>query len=121
MAESTQVDKTAYVQIEKSFKGIAQPEVAFVTEGSSCDPTYKEGQRRLFYAYYNKEKKTWSTAPCDRSTLIDNAADDLLYLQALPKSASTTRLSGRIAHYEDDAEKGFTVVNRISGASKGGE
>jgi len=107
--------QTAYVQVEKTFKGTLQPEVVFRTQGTSCDPTYKEGQRRLFYAYYNKETKTWSTAACDRSTLVENAADDLLYLQALPKSASTTRLSGRVAHYEDDPENGFSEVNDISG------
>jgi hypothetical protein len=60
--------------------------------------------------------------------MIDRAADDLLYLQGLPKSASTTRLSGAFSHYEEDAEKGFTHVKniigakvRISGESKGYE
>lgn len=110
------VGQTAYVQVERAFKGTLQPEVVFRTEGSSCDPIYDQGERWLFYGYYNKETKTWRTAACDRSTPVENAAEDLLYLQALPKSASTTRLSGRIEHYDDDPEKGFSVVNNISGA-----
>lgn len=108
--------QVAHIQVEKSFKGMVQPEVVFRTEGTSCDPTYKEGQRWLLYAYHDQKTKTWSIAACDRSTRIDNAPDDLLYLQGLPKSASTTRLSGELEHYEDDSEKGFTRVRNISGA-----
>ena len=108
--------QVAHIQIEKSFKGMAQPEVIFRTEGSSCDKIYKEGQRWLFYAYYDQKTKRWNTAACDRSTTIDEAGDDLLYLQGLPKSASTTRLSGELTDYEDDPEKGFTRVKNIIGA-----
>jgi hypothetical protein len=108
--------QVAYMQVEKSFKGTVQPEVVFRTEGTSCDPVYKEGQRWLFYAYYDKETKTWGISACDRSTLIEGAPDDLLYLQGLPKSASTTRLSGQLKHYEDEPGKGFTHVKDIIGA-----
>ena len=106
----------AHIQVEKSFKGTVQPEVVFRHEGSSCDPTYKEGQRWLLYAYHDQKTKTWRIGECDRSTKIDGAKDDLLYLQGLPKSASTTRLSGELKHYEDDPEKGFSRVKNISGA-----
>ena len=110
------IGQAASVQVEKSFKGTPSPEVIFRTEGSSCDAVYKEGQRWLFYAHYDKQSKTWGIFPCDRSTLIDEAADDLLYLQGLPKSASTTRLSGVLEHFETDPEKGFTRVKNIIGA-----
>src|SRR6185369_17825646 len=110
------VGQVAHIQVEKSFKGIARPEFIFRTEGSSCDAVYEEGQRWLLYAYYNKETKSWGIGACDRSTLIENAAVDLLYLQGLPKSASTTHLSGVLEHYEEDPEKGFTRVKNIIGA-----
>ena len=103
--EEYDAGQVARIQVEKSFKGMAQPEVVFHTRGSSCDPTYHEGQRWLFYAYHDQKNKTWRIAASDRSTKIENAADDLLYLQGLPKSASTTRLSGELEHYEDDPEK----------------
>lgn len=108
--------QVTHIQVEKSFKGMAQPEVVFRTEGTSCDRTYSEGERWLFYAYQDKETKTWGVGACGRSKKIDGAADDLLYLQGLPKSASTTRLSGELVHYEEDPEKGFTRLKTISGA-----
>jgi len=107
----------AYIQIEKVFKGMKQQtQVIFRTEGSSCDAVYKEGQRWLFYAYYDKKSKTWGTRACDRSTRIEGAADDLIYLQGLPASAQKTRISGELTHYEDDPEEGFTRVKNIIGA-----
>jgi len=110
------VGQIAHLQVEKSFKGTAPPEVIFRTQGSSCDAVYQEGQRWLFYAYYNQETKTWGISACDRNRPIDEAPDDLLYLQGLPKSASTTRLSGELKHFEDAPGKGFTHIKNIIGA-----
>jgi hypothetical protein len=106
----------AYVQVEKTFKGTLDPEVIFRSYGSSCDPTYKEGERWLFYGYFSEKNKAWEIGACGRSTPIEGAADDLLYLEALPKSAATSRLSGTLEHYEDDPEKGFSLVRNILGA-----
>ncbi|MCM3873819.1 MAG: carboxypeptidase-like regulatory domain-containing protein [Pyrinomonadaceae bacterium] len=106
----------AHVQVERTFKGIKEGEVVFRSGGSSCDAVYKEGQRWLFYAYYDKKSKSWGIRACDRSTRIENAADDLLYLQALPASAEKTRIAGTLSHYEDDPVKGFTRVKNIMGA-----
>lgn len=106
----------AHIQVEKVFKGIKETEAIFRSWGTSCDAIYKEGERWLFYAYYDKKSKSWGIRACDRSTLIENAADDLLYLQGLPTSAQKTRISGTLEHYEDDPVKGFTRVKNIIGA-----
>ncbi len=106
----------AYVQVEKVFKGIKEVEAVFLTESSDCDAVFKEGERRLFYAYYDKKSRTWGVRACDRSTLIEGAADDLMYLQGLPASAQKTRLSGVLEHYERDPVKGFTRIDNIIGA-----
>lgn len=106
----------ARVQVEQAFKGIKEVTVLFRSGGTSCDAIYKEGQRWLFYAYYDKKSKTWSTRACDRSTLLKVFNDDLLYLQGLPASAQKTRISGELKHYEDDPVKGFEPVNKIIGA-----
>lgn len=108
--------QAAHIQVEKVFKGLKDTEVIFRTGGSSCDAFYEEGQRWLFYAYYNKEHKSWSIRACDRSTLIENAADDLLYLQGLPGSALKTRISGVLEHFEDDPVKRFSRVKNLIGA-----
>lgn len=86
--------QTAYVQVEESFKGVKASEMIFRSYGSSCDPQYKEGQRWLFYARFNKDDKAWQIGYCDRSTLIESAPDDLLYLRNLPASAQKTRIAG---------------------------
>jgi len=108
--------QSATVQVEKTFKGSPGAQVLFRSYGTSCDPVYKEGQRWLFYGYYSKEKKAWEIAACDRSTLIENANEDLLYLQKLPDAVAKTRIAGRVDHYEEDPEKGFSRVKNIIGA-----
>lgn len=107
----------AYIQVEKAFKGMKwQTQVIFRTEGTSCDPEYKEGQRWLFYAYYDRKSKQWGTQACDRNTLVEHAADDLLYLQGLPASAQKTRISGKLTRYEGDPAGDHTRVKSITGA-----
>jgi len=90
------VSQVANVQVEEAFKGAKEPELTFRSYGTSCDVTYKEGQRRLFYASYNKEDKAWSIHVCGRSTLVEYAADDLSFLRGLPGSAQRTRISGEL-------------------------
>lgn len=107
----------AYIQVEKVFKWMRQQtRVIFRTEGSSCDATYKEGERWLFYAYYDKKSKQWGTHACDRNSRVEYAAADLLYLQGLPASAQKTRIAGELVHYEDDPVEGFKRVKNIIGA-----
>ena len=110
------IGQKALVQVDKVFKGKVDGELLFKSYGSSCDPIYEEGQRWLFYAYFDEKENAWGIRACDRSTFLESANEDLLYLDALPKSASTTRISGRVEHFESDVEKGFTLVEHIIGA-----
>jgi hypothetical protein len=105
----------AWVQVEKVFKGKVTGDLLFRSYGSSCDPTYKEGQRWLFYAYYKAEDKAWKIHACDRSSPIENANEDLLYLQGLPTSATKTRIAGSLRHYEESVENGFSLINNLVG------
>ena len=104
-----------HVQVEKVFKGENIPEAIFYSRLTSSRPIYREGQQWLFYAYYEKKTQMWSIRNCDRSALIENAADDLRYLQALPASAQKTRLSGALERYENDPVKGLTRDENLSG------
>jgi hypothetical protein len=106
----------ARVQVEQAFKGVKETALTFETTPSSCDPEYKEGQRWLFYAYYDKKSRTWRIHACDRSKQLEGMTEDLLYLQGLPASAQKTRIAGELNHYEDDPVKGFENVNNIIGA-----
>jgi len=106
--------QTAYVQVEESFKGAKETAMIFRSYGSSCDATYKEGQRWLFYAYFNKDDKAWQVYGCDRSTLLDGAADDLLYLRNLPASAQKTRISGEVRNSASKPKKLDSFANMRS-------
>jgi hypothetical protein len=108
--------QVAHIQVEKAFKGMTESEVIFHTAGTSCDPVYAEGERRLFYAYRDEKTKQWVTHACDRNGLVERAADDLLYLQGLPASARRTRIAGELAHYEEGPAGGFRRVSNIAGA-----
>jgi len=109
----------AYVQVEKVFKGVKETEVVFRSGGSSCDRILKEGEHLLFYASYDKKSKTFKIGPCSRTTSIDKApdgVDDLLYLQALPAAAETTRISGTLLSHLVNPLIGIKVS--ISGPQK---
>src|SRR5262249_5163993 len=50
-----------------------------------------------------------------RHSRLEDANDDLMYLNALPESAKRTRISGTIRHYEDTPEKGFSLIKYVGG------
>lgn len=109
--------QVVHIQVEKAFKGMRwRTQVVFRTRGTSCDATYEEGERWLFYAHYDKKTKQWGTHSCGRSSPVEYAADDLLYLQGLPASARKTRIAGELTHYEEDPVEGFKRVKNIIGA-----
>jgi protocatechuate 3,4-dioxygenase beta subunit len=111
--------QTAYVQVEKPFKGVRETEVVFRSGGSSCDRILKEGERLLFYASYDKKSKTFRIGACSRTTSINkasDAADDLMYLQALPAAAEKTRISGTLLSHGYNPLIGIKVT--LSGPQK---
>lgn len=109
--------QTAVTLVEEAFKGArAGDEIVFEQPNNTCTPTFDAGARHLFYANYVREKKTWMVYGCGRTSELDGAADDLLYLRALPLSAERNRVSGMLKHFEDGPEKGFKLVERLAGA-----
>jgi hypothetical protein len=109
-------EQIAYVQVERAFKGMDDSQVVLHQPGHNCAPKFKVGERWLFYATYHEESKTWEVYGCGRSRYVESANDDMLYLQKLPQSATTTRISGELERYETDPEKGFSSVETIAGA-----
>lgn len=109
--------QTAVVLVEESFKGArVGREVVLNQPGDMCTPTFKVGSRLLFYANYIAKTKTWTVFGCGRSSNPERAADDLLYLRALPLSSERNRVSGMLEHYEDGPDKNFSLVERLAGA-----
>lgn len=108
--------QTAVTLVEEAFKG-ARPggEIVLTQPNNTCTQTFDAGARHLFYANYVKKTKTWTVYGCGRISDLDLAADDLLYLRALPLSAERNRVSGQIVQHEDGPEKGFTLIERLAG------
>jgi hypothetical protein len=108
-------EQTAWVQVERTFKGAKEAEIIFHQPGHNCAPKFKAGDRWLFYATYHKDTKTWEVYGCGRSSPVDQAHDDLLFLEGLPRSLTRARISGEISQYEQTPEKGFTRVRVMTG------
>lgn len=114
--EATYLEQTAYVQVEKSFKGASEgAEIVLHQPSHNCAPKFKAKQRYLMYSDYHDKEMTWEVYGCGRSTSIEYAGDDLLFLYGLPESANKTRISGEITQYEDTPEKGFSRINTLAG------
>jgi hypothetical protein len=113
--EARYVEQTAVALVEEAFKGARVGDEIVFKQPSGCAPKFEPGARDLFYAHYSKESKTWEVYGCNRGSDLEGAADDLLYLRALPLSAERNRVSGVLMHYEDGPEKGFSLVERLAG------
>lgn len=108
--------QTVRVQIERTFKGEVSDELTLRQPGHNCAPKFKPGDRWLMYVHFDEKGRAWEVYGCGRSGPLERTGDDLRFLNALPDSAARTRISGEIARYEDDPERGFTRVAPITGA-----
>lgn len=111
------VVQTVVARVDEAFKGArVGEEITFRQPSHNCAPKFSAGQRRLFYASYDAKAKTWEVHGCGRGSDLEGAADDLLFLRALPLSAQRNRVSGMLKHYEDGPNREFTLVERVAGA-----
>lgn len=109
--------QTVVALVEEAFKGArVGQEIVFTQPSHNCAPKFDARARLLFYATYDPKAKTWEVPGCNRGSDLEGAADDLLYLRALPLSAERNRVSGVLSHYEDGPDKGFSLVEHVAGA-----
>ena len=95
-------EQTAWVRVIEPFKGVTKDQVLELRDQfSSCFGGFREGTELLFYLHPGQKQGTWVAPACHRSRSLSAAADDLLFLRALPRSATTNRLSGEINLYEE--------------------
>lgn len=92
--------RRAQFEVERAYKGIKAKTVELETGGGGgdCGYGFQEGKRYLVYAHGDKRTTTLETNICTRTREVNMAADDLDYLNALPNSNATTRISGSIWH-----------------------
>ncbi|HKA20350.1 MAG TPA: carboxypeptidase-like regulatory domain-containing protein [Blastocatellia bacterium] len=107
---------TAYLQIEQVFKGAVEKQITFPQgTGGDCIPVYSKGQRWLIYATRDKSTGMLYPMGCSRNSTIEHAANDLMYLRALPGIATKTRLAGTVTRYDDVPGAGFDFVKNLPG------
>jgi hypothetical protein len=115
--------KSTRVLVERAFKGRlkAGDEMTFAQGGGAdCIWTFNEqsvGQKFLFYLNPLKNSAVWMAGTCGRSTSVESAGDDLLYLNNLGKVRGKTRLSGTIGFEGDGPSVGGRMI-RIVGEKK---
>lgn len=106
-----------YIKVEKTYKGTPQSEIVLVAENNSCSGKFEVGAKLLLYAHFDKEGNAWGIGYCGRSTGIDGAQEDLLFLNELPKSLNRTLISGELSRYEDTPEQEFERTQNFSNAN----
>lgn len=85
------------VRVEEAFKGIAAGEtVELAQQPGMCSMVFREGDRLLFYLHPAKNEGKWEVYWCHRTRGLADAADDLMFLRALPGAEGRNRLSGRV-------------------------
>jgi hypothetical protein len=105
-----------WVRVEEAFKGATVGQTYVLSQANNdCTPKYKEGERVLLYLHRGDRAGLWEARGCDRSRTLDSAADDLLFLRALPGSAKRNRLSGEVELYDNSAPQGFHRSTALSG------
>jgi hypothetical protein len=115
--------KATRMRVERAYKGNLKvgDELTFGQGGGAdCIWTFDEeaiGQQFLFYLIpLNKGQKVWYAVTCGRSSGLQHATDDLLYLNKLDKVRGRTRLSGTIRFAADGHPDVAGRLIRVVGA-----
>lgn len=99
--------KSTSMRVDQVFKGSLKvdEEMIFLQGGGAdCIWTFNEqviGQKFLFYLSRFENSHRWIAGTCGRSTPIEAAGDDLLYLNNLDKLRNKTRISGTLRFNRD--------------------
>ncbi|MFL6228344.1 MAG: collagen binding domain-containing protein [Pyrinomonadaceae bacterium] len=119
--------KSTKMVVEKVYKGALKPgeEMTFAQGGGAdCIWTFDEesvGREFLFYLSAREQgQKIWVAFGCGRSSGLQWATDDLLYLNNLDKVRGKTRLSGtvRFGWGEEGTPSPAGMTLRLTGAKK---
>jgi hypothetical protein len=108
--------QTVWVKVDEAFKGVeVGSELRLEQAGHNCAPKFRTGEKVVFYLHPSKEPGVWEAYGCHRTRRVADAADDLLFLRALPWAASRSRLSGEVELYEDALNEPFRRVRNLGG------
>ena len=117
---SNQMDgiEVAKMVVQKTYKGnFRVGEELFFSEGSiNCNWTYEKddvGKELLIYsAYFGENSKIGYIFGCSRTRNIENAGDDLLFLNKLEEVKGKSRVSGTVNYWDKKIIEGVTPPKR---------
>jgi hypothetical protein len=90
------VDTIVRFEIQQPILNMSEGSVELVNEGmSTCSYRFNEGQRYLVYARKREDGRLMAGI-CSRTRPLAEAAEDLRFLSALPKSGAGARVYGRV-------------------------
>jgi hypothetical protein len=103
--------------VEDAFRGLNTREVDVATlSGTSCDMTFKKGERWLVYAYLDAATGRLEIHPCTRTHQLQGGMnEDLDYIRAVRRGPPEQSVLGRLAYFRYDPLMGVKVSVRGGG------
>jgi hypothetical protein len=98
------------LKVEKYFKGAGDSEIELRSSNTSCDISFKVGERYVVYATQNVETGALGAFTCSRTRPVDDyARPDISYLPRAARGASPTMLYGfAFRNTEESAKRGLS-------------
>lgn len=97
-----------HMRVEKPYKGVKAGQIVTLRQGG-CAGLPTLGETILLYVLRNPEDGSWYASVCFRTRRLVDANDDLRFLDALPRSARRTRVSGTVSDYYRRGVSGVAV------------
>ena len=97
--------------VEDKFRGITAAEADLeALSGTSCDVTFKKGERWLIYGYRNEATGRLVVHFCSGSRQLEDADEDLAYARGVARGASRPSVSGKIGQRGSDKGRPLKVA-----------
>ncbi len=117
--------KSTAMRVERVYKGglkVGDEMIFAQGGGADCIRTFSEedvGRSFLFYVSKPSQRsRFWTAITCGRSRSVEDAGDDLLYLDKMEKVRGKTRLSGTLEYWGDGGPSLGGRLIRVVGAKK---
>jgi hypothetical protein len=90
----------ARMRVDRTYKGVSEGTLVLFDDGMCDGPDLEVGQQYLIYNHHSGDGDVASRG-CTRSRNVKYAAEDLHYLDGLPKAAPTGTIFGQVAAFPE--------------------
>lgn len=114
--------RAVLLDVDRTYAGVSGKQIEVVTGlgGGDCGFDFKIGDRYLVYASRNPRDGTLDANICSPTKKVDDAREDLAYLDNLERQPKTGRIFGEVVDPWKDQDNGFarTKVELIGESDK---